>query len=66
MTILTQRMREELVRRGLQVLPGKVQINGRGLDIHVPHQQLNGSKISAGFEQVRRVAMPQRVARTSS
>ena len=49
------------IRRRLQVLPGKVQVDSGGLDIHVPHEQLDGSQIRAGFEQVRRVTMPQRV-----
>ena len=45
----------------LQMLAGQVQVDGRAAQAAMPHEQLNGAQVHAGFEQVRGKAMPQRV-----
>jgi hypothetical protein len=45
----------------LQMLRRQVQISGRGLEIFVPEQHLDGAQVGACLEQMRGPAVTQRV-----
>jgi hypothetical protein len=49
------------IRRGVQVFLRKMNIARRGLEVSVPQQHLDGAQVGAGFEQVRRPTMSERL-----
>ena len=51
----------EGIRRRLQMAPREVEIDGRVREVGVPEQHLDGAQVGAGLQQMRRVAVSQRV-----
>src|SRR5271163_1307950 len=45
----------------MQMPLGEMEIDGRILEPLMAHQQLNGAQVGAGFEEMRRKAVPQHV-----
>ena len=43
---------------GMEVTPRELEIDGCVLEPLMAHQQLNRAQVGAGFEQVRRIAVP--------
>ena len=51
----------ERIRRGLQVAPRQVEIDRRMREIGVPEQYLNRPEVGARFQEMRGVAVSQRI-----
>ena len=55
---LAGRQRVERARGGLQMPVRKMQVDGGRLQVTVPQQELDGSQVHAGFEQVGGKTVP--------